>query len=512
MTIDKYTLLLIGGAVALVTGSVIGYLLSLFVTNKKISSARAKAENLLGEAKNKGQELILEAKNKALNILEESKREEQVRHQQLARIETILTKKEEELEFKARELEKGRAQITAKTEDLDRVKGELEKKLYLQIAELEKVAGLSREDAKMALFQKIEEESKEDLYNGLLKFEQSNAEEFDRKAKEILTLAIQRYAGSHIADATTTVVSLPSDEVKGKIIGKEGRNIKTIERLTGVDIIIDDTPETLVVSGFDPVRRQIARLAIEKLIADGRIHPARIEEMVEKARLEINDKIKQAGEAALFEVGVGAVDPKLVYLLGRLAFRSSFGQNVLLHSVEMAHVAGMLAAEIGANVMVSKKAALFHDIGKAVDHEVQGTHVEIGRKLLQKFDIDDKIIKAMEAHHDEYPYTSLESRIIQAADAISAARPGARRDTVEVYLKRLEDLEKIANSFEGVEKSYAIQAGRELRIFVTPTKIDDLSAMKIARDIAKRIESEMKYPGEIKVNVIRETRAIEFAR
>jgi ribonuclease Y len=512
MSLDKNTLLLIAGALALVAGSAIGYLLSLFITNKKISSARNKAESLLIEAKNKGQELILEAKNKSLSILEEAKKEEQVRNQQLVRIESILTKKEEELDNRSKEIEKNKNQLAVKTVDLEKIKVDLEQKLSQQITELEKVSRLSRDAAKEELFKKIEEESKEDLYNGMQKLEQANAEEFDRKAKEILTLAIQRYAGSHIADATTTVVSLPSDEVKGKIIGKEGRNIKTIERLTGVDIIIDDTPETLVISGFDPVRRQVAKLAIDRLIADGRIHPARIEEVIEKARLEINDKIKQAGEAALFEVGVGAIDPKLTYLLGRLAFRTSFGQNVLLHSIEMAHVAGMLAAEIGADVMVTKKAALFHDLGKAVDHEVQGTHVEIGRKLLQKFGIDDKIIKAMEAHHDEYPYTSLESRIIQAADAISAARPGARRDTVEIYLKRLEDLEKIANSFEGVEKSYAIQAGRELRIFVTPTKIDDLSAMKIARDIAKRIESEMKYPGEIKVNVIRETRAIEYAR
>jgi len=300
--------------------------------------------------------------------------------------------------------------------------------------------------------------------------------------------------------------------VKGKIIGKEGRNIKTIERLTGVDIIIDDTPEALVVSGFDPVRRQIAKLAIDKLIADGRIHPAKIEETVEKAHNEINEKIKEAGEAALFEIGAGAVDPKLVYLLGRLAFRTSFGQNVLLHSIEMAHVAGMLAAELGADVAVAKKGALFHDIGKAVDHEVQGTHVEIGRKILQKFGMDAKVILAMEAHHEEYPYATLESRIVQTADAISGARPGARRDTVEIYLKRLEDLERIAGSFEGVEKSYAIQAGRELRIFVTPMKIDDLGAIKLAKDISRKIEEEMKYPGEIKVNVIRETRAIEYAR
>ncbi|MEK7582545.1 MAG: ribonuclease Y, partial [Patescibacteria group bacterium] len=361
-------------------------------------------------------------------------------------------------------------------------------------------------------FKKVEEEYHDDLYQQLKKLDNENREEIDKKAREILTMSIQRYAGSHIADATTTIVNLPSDELKGKIIGKEGRNIKTIERLTGVDVIIDDTPGTLVISGFDPVRRQIAKLALDKLIVDGRIHPTKIEEMVEKAKVEINVKIKEAGEAALFETGVGIVDPKLVYLLGRLAFRTSFGQNVLVHSIEMAHVASMLAAEIGADVQVAKKGALFHDIGKAVDHEVQGTHVEIGRKILQKFNVDERVIRAMESHHEEYPYSTLESRIVQTADAISGARPGARRDSVEIYLKRLEDLERIAGSFDGVEKSYAIQAGRELRIFVMPTKIDDLSAMKLARDIAKKIESEMKYPGEIKVNVIRETRAIEYAR
>ena len=512
MVLDKNTLLIIAGIIAVVAGIAIGYLLSLYLTNKKISSARNKAENMLGEAKNKAQELILEAKDKGLKLLEESKKEEQTRNQQLVRIETMVAKREDDLDNKTKDLEKLKQQLVSKLEDLENVKSELERKNQAQIVELEKITGMRKDEAKAILMKKIEEDSKDDLYQQMRKMEQVNGEELDRKAREILTLAIQRYAGSHIADATTTVVSLPSDEVKGKIIGKEGRNIKTIERLTGVDIIIDDTPETLVISGFDPVRRQVGKLAIEKLIADGRIHPAKIEEMVEKAKAEINEKIRQAGEAALFEVGVGVVDPKLVYLLGRLAFRTSFGQNVLLHSIEMAHVSGMLATELGADIMVSKKGALFHDIGKAVDHEVQGTHVEIGRKLLQKFGMDEKVIRAMESHHEEYPYSSLESRIVQSADAISAARPGARRDTVEIYLKRLEDLEKIAGSFDGVEKSYAIQAGRELRIFVTPTKIDDLSAVKLARDIAKRIESEMKYPGEIKVNVIRETRAIEYAR
>jgi ribonuclease Y len=510
MTIQIYSI--VGGILALLLGLLIGYLLSLFLTNKRISSARARAESLLTEAKSKAQDLLLEAKSNSLKILEEAKREEQERHRQLVRIEEMLSKKESETDTRARELEREKQTLASKVKEIDSLKLELEQKKQKQNEELQKIAGLRKEEAKAVLFKNLEEEYRNELLEKIREFEQSNKEELDQRAKEVLTSSIQRYASSHIADVSTTVVSLPSDEVKGKIIGKEGRNIKTIERLTGVDIIIDDTPEVLVISGFDPVRRQVAKLAIEKLIADGRIHPARIEEMVEKAKGEINEKIKQAGEAALFEVGVGAVDPRLTYLLGRLAFRTSFGQNVLLHSIEMAHIAGMLAAEIGADVMVAKKAALFHDIGKAVDHEVQGTHVEIGRKLLQKFGMDEKIIRAMEAHHEEYPYSSLESRIVQAADAISGARPGARRDTVEIYLKRLEDLERIANSFDGVEKSYAIQAGRELRIFVTPTKIDDLTAVKLARDIAKKIESELKYPGEIKVNVIRETRAIEYAR
>lgn len=416
------------------------------------------------------------------------------------------------MDTRSSELVTERAQLKHQNEEVAVLKTDLDQIRGKQIAELSRVSGLSSEQAKEQMMQKVQEEYKEDLYHHLRKLDGDNREELDKKAREIMTVAIQRYAGSHISDATTTVVNLPSDELKGKIIGKEGRNIKALERLTGVDIIIDDQPGIMVISGFDSVRRQIAKLALEKLIADGRIHPTKIEESVEKARTEINDKIRQAGEAALIECGVGMVDPKLVYLLGRLAFRTSFGQNVLLHSIEMAHVAGMLAAELGADVMVTKKGALFHDIGKAVDHEVQGTHVEIGRKILAKFNIDDKIIKAMEAHHEEYPYSTLESRIVQAADAISAGRPGARRDTVEIYLKRLEDLERIASGFEGVEKSYAIQAGREVRVFVTPSKIDDLAALQLARDIAKKIEVEMKYPGEIRVNVIRETRAVEYAR
>jgi len=485
---------LIAAVSALLPGLIIGYLI------RQIDS------------KSKAQDILLEAKNKALEILEEAKKDEKERNSQLARIENLLTKKENELESRAKELKTEKENLISKAQEVANLKVEFETGRQKQIVELERVASLSKEQAQTELFRKIEEESKDELYKKMLKLEQENKEELNKKAREIVTLAVQRYAASQIADAVSTVVSLPSDELKGKIIGKEGRNIKTIERMTGVDIIIDDTPEALVISGFDPVRRQIAKMALEKLIADGRIHPAKIEEMVEKAKEEINDKIKEAGEAALFETGIGPVDPRLTYLLGRLAFRTSYGQNVLLHSIEMTHIAGMIAAELGADVGIAKRGALFHDIGKAVDHEVQGTHVEIGRKILQKFGMEDRVVKAMEAHHEEYPYATLESRIVQSADSISGSRPGARRDTVEIYIKRLEELERIAGSFEGVEKSYAVQAGRELRIFVTPTTIDDLGALKMAKDIAKKIEEEMKYPGEIKVNVIRETRAIEYAR
>lgn len=503
---------LVVAVLALIIGTLLGYVARQIIASRRISQAESKAQTILAESKSKSQDILLEAKNTALKILEDAKKEEKERNAQLARIENLLTKKENELEEKSKYLDQQKDVLNTKVQEITNTKSELEKTNQKQIQELERISGLDREKAHAELIVKIESEYKDDLYHRIKKLDHENRDELDKKAREILAISVQRYAGSHAADATTTVVSLPSDEVKGKIIGKEGRNIKTIERLTGVDVIIDDTPETLVVSGFDPVRRQIAKLAIDKLIADGRIHPAKIEEMVEKAKNEINEKIKEAGEAALFETGVGPVDPRLTYFLGRLAFRTSFGQNVLLHSIEMTHIAGMLASELGADVSIAKKGALFHDIGKAVDHEVQGSHVEIGRKILQKFGIDDKVVKAMEAHHDEYPYTSIESRIVQTADAISGARPGARRDTVEIYLKRLEDLERIANSFEGVDKSYAVQAGRELRVFVTPTKIDDLGAIKLARDLAMKVEDEMKYPGEIKVNVIRETRAIEYAR
>lgn len=492
---------LIGAVLALFFGGIIGYLVRYF-------SVRRQAANV----EIKSQEIILKAKSHALQILEEAKKDEKLRQEQFLKIESIFSKKERELDEEKRRLSSESENIKSKEKEIFDLKAELASKIELKMLELENLASIKREEAKSLLFKQIEEENKNEIYQKIKRLDSEGNDIVDRRAKEILAAAIQRYAQSQIADITTTAISLPSDEIKGKIIGKEGRNIKTIERLTGVDIIIDETPETLIISGFDPIRRQIARLTIEKLIADGRIHPARIEETVGLAKDELEKKIKEAGENAAFEIRVGPFDPKLTYLLGRLAFRTSFGQNVLQHSIEMAHISGMLAQELKADVAVAKTAALLHDIGKAVDHEIQGTHVEIGRRILEKFGVDKKVITAMESHHEDYPYSSLEARIVQAADAISAARPGARRETVEFYLKRLEDLERIASSFEGVEKSYAVQAGRELRVFVVPTKIDDLGAIKLARDIAKKIENEMNYPGEIRVNVIRETRAIEYAR
>ncbi|MFZ5982554.1 MAG: ribonuclease Y, partial [Patescibacteria group bacterium] len=381
-----------------------------------------------------------------------------------------------------------------------------------ELKRLEKIAGLSKEDAKKILLQLTEESYRDLLAKKIKDLETKNHEELEKKAKDIMTASIQKYAGSHAADVTTSTVSIPSDEVKGRIIGREGRNIKALERLTGIEIIVDDTPEAIVISGFDPVRREIARIALEKLVGDGRIHPTKIEEAVEFAKQEINNKIREAGEAAAYDVGIAGLDPKLVHILGRLRYRTSYGQNALLHSLEVAHLSGALAAELGLDVNLAKKAGLLHDIGKAVDHEVQGTHIEIGIKILQKFNVDKAIISAMKSHHEDYPFETPESMLIAAADAISASRPGARKDTLENYLKRLGELEAVANSFEEVEKTYAIQAGREIRVFVRPDKVDDLGAIKLARSIADKIEQELKYPGEIKVNVIRETRAMEVAR
>ncbi|MEK7120101.1 MAG: ribonuclease Y, partial [Patescibacteria group bacterium] len=453
-----------------------------------------------------------EARNQAVKILEDAKVEEKEKIREIKKIEDRLDRQEVHLSQQQDQLIKKAEEVRRKMDEIEGARQEVQQIKEKEVQLLQKIAELTPEKAKEILFTKVEDMYKSELISRMQKLEQDANKEIDQRAKEMLATVVQRYAGSQVSELSTTVVQIPSDDIKGKIIGREGRNIRTLERYTGAEFLIDDTPETVIISSFDPVRRQVAKLALEKLIADGRIQPARIEEFVEKAKEDINEKIQEAGEEACYDIGVVGLNPKLIYLLGRLHFRTSFGQNVLMHSKEMAHISGMLAAELGANVKVAKMGALFHDIGKAVDHEVQGTHVEIGRKILQKFNIDEEVIKAMQAHHEEYPYETVESIIVQVADRISGARPGARRDTTEIYLKRLEDLEKIAMSFEGVEKSYAVQAGREIRVFVMPEKIDDLQARKLARDVADKIQEEMQYPGEIKINVIRESRSIEYAR
>ncbi len=489
-----------------------GYLLRQSIAAQRKNSIEAKLRKLIEDSRAEAKETILDAKDKAVKILEEAKNEEKSRTIELRKNEDRLIRREEMLDKKTFSLDEKEKDLEEKIGRVKGIKQELEKMKESVFAELERVARLSEAVAKEELFKKIEKEHGEDLTRRVRKLEESGIEELERKAKNILTTIIQRLATSTASEVTTTTVTIPSDDLKGKIIGREGRNIRALERAAGVEIIVDDTPGAIIISGFDPVRRHVAKNALENLISDGRIQPARIEEMVEKARQEIDKQIKAAGETAAFEIGAFDLDPRLLNLVGRLKFRTSYGQNVLMHSIEMSHIAGMLATELGADVNIAKKGALLHDIGKAVDHEVQGTHVEIGRRILEKFGVDKRIIQAMQSHHEEYPYETIESIIVQTADAISASRPGARRDSVENYLKRLQELEAIAASFEGVEKSYAIQAGREIRVFVTPEKISDLEAQKLARDIANRIESELKYPGEIKVHVFRETRIVEYAR
>ena len=500
------------GVLSLLVGVSSGYYVRQVIARKQLNTAEGKASKIVEEAEKKAQEALLEAKSKAVNILEEAKKKESEREKQIVRSEERLDKKELALDKKTEELERGRTLLEKKVEEIREIKKEAEKAREQELQRLEKIAGLSKEEAKNILLQLTEEENKDILAKRIKDLEANGQEELNKKAKDIMTAAIQKYAGSHSADVTTSTVSIPSDEVKGRIIGREGRNIKALERLTGIEIIVDDTPEAIVISGFDPIRRETAKIAIEKLVGDGRIHPTKIEEAVAYAKQEINNKIKEAGEAAAYDVGVAGLDPKLVQILGRLRYRTSYGQNALLHSLEVAHLAGALASELGGDVAVAKKAGLLHDIGKAIDHEVEVTHVEFGIKILEKFNIGKEIIDAMKPHHEDYPFESPESMMIAAADAISASRPGARKDTLENYLKRLGELEDVVNSFEEVEKSYAIQAGREIRVFVRPDKTDDLGAIKLARAIADKIEAELKYPGEVKVNVIRETRATEIAR
>lgn len=493
-------------------GLAIGYFFHMLLSLQKKNSADLKTKQLLLEAKDKAQATTEEAVKKAQQILDGAKQEEKNSLIQTRRMEERILQREESLEKQRLGIEKANIEIKDSVEKLRKKKEEIDDLERQRMADLQKVASMSEEEAKANLLKATEKRYEEDILGRIKKLESLGRDEFEKKARDILVTAIQRLASSTASEVTTTTVPIPSDDLKGKIIGKEGRNIRALERAAGVEIIVDDTPGSIVISGFDPVRRQTARVALENLVSDGRIQPARIEEVVEKARTEVERTIKQKGELAAYEAGIIDLDPRLLTVLGRLYFRTSYGQNVLQHSIEAAHLAGMLASELGADVNVSKKGALLHDIGKAMDHEVQGTHVEIGRRILQKFNIDEKIIKAMQSHHEEHPFETTEAVIVQVADAVSGARPGARRDSLENYLKRLEDLENIAKSFGGIEKVYAIQAGREIRVFVMPEKISDLEAKKMARDIADRIEKDLKYPGEIKVNVIRESRVIEYAR
>ena len=505
-------LTLVKAAIALVAGAAAGYFFRQIIAQQRKDALELKAKQILLDAKENAQKTLDDAKSRAEKISEEAKREQKEQEKELRKIEERLAHKDEILEKKGAELDKETQNLQEKFEKVKVMKEQLEAIETQKREELAKVAGLTEEEAKTKIVEEVEKKHSNDILARIQKIEQFGLETLERKARDILASVIQRVASSTASEVTVTSLTIPSDDIKGKIIGKEGRNIRAFERAAGVELIVDDTPGMIIISSFDPVRRQIAKVALENLILDGRIQPARIEEMVEKAKVEIEKIIKDAGEKAAYEVGILDVDPRLLMLVGRLRFRTSYGQNVLQHSVEMAHISGMLASELKADVGIAKKGALLHDIGKAVDHEIQGTHVEIGRRILQKFNVDIRVIQAMQSHHEEYPYETLESIIVQTADAISASRPGARRDSVENYLKRLEDLEGIANSFPAVEKSYAIQAGREIRIFVTPDKINDLESKKLARDIADRVESELKYPGEIKVNVIRELRAIEYAR
>src|SRR3990167_4741876 len=499
-------------ALAALGGAVLGFVLRWLLVLARKGSIEIEVRQRLLDADVEAQRITEEADTKAKEVVALAEASVADKTEKITRAEERVFKREEALDKKQDELEQEITAVKAKIEDVRAIKERAEALLKERADELAKVAGLTKDEARVQLMAEIEREADEDFMMRAAKLERDGHERLERKACEILTTAIHRLGNSVASDTMATAITIPNDELKGKIIGKEGRNIKAFERATGVEVIIDDTPGSIVLSSYDPLRRAIARMALENLIVDGRIQPAKIEETVEKAKADANKIIKEKAEAAAFEAGVLNLDPKLIMILGRLHFRTSYGQSVLQHSVEMAHIAGMLAEELGANPQVARAGALLHDIGKALDHEVQGTHVEIGRRVLQKFGVSEEVIKAMQAHHEEYPYETIESVIVQTVDAISGARPGARRDTVEHYLKRLGDLEAIALSFEGVEKAYALQAGREIRIFVLPEKVSDLEAKKMARDIAIRIENELKYPGEIKVNVIREARSVEFAR
>jgi ribonuclease Y len=505
-------ILLLVAILALAVGSILGYFARQSIARKQFGTIEERLHKRVSQAQNEANSILSQAKEKASQVLAQTAREEDLRRKELLETERLLLKREHNLDEKLSQFEVKERDFEEKVEKLKKIKESIEDSRQEALKKLEKVAKISAQEAKKELFALAEKEYQKDIQERMKKLEAEGWQKFEKKARELTTLAIQKVAVSQTQEVTTTTVPLPSEDIKGRIIGKEGRNIRTLERLTGVELIVDENPEAVLISSFDPIRRQVAKLALEKLIADGRIQPARIEEQVEKAQSEINSQIKEAGEQAVYDIGLLNLDPKLVQLLGRLRFRTSYSQNVLQHSLEVAYLAESLAQEVGADAKVAKKAGLLHDIGKSIDRQIEGSHVDIGIKILEKFGVEKEVISAMKSHHEEYPYESLEAIIVQASDAISASRPGARRDTLENYLKRLSDLENIAASFSGVEKAYAISAGREIRVFVKPEEIDDWAAKKMARDIAGRIQEELRYPGEIKITLIRESRIVEYAR
>ncbi len=515
---------LAAGLLGAILGSIAGYALRRAIARKNtanaeeraahiLEDARQKQQELLQEAKTTRQNLLLEAKEQALKLSEDARREQERRSAELQETQRRLEKRESLFDQKLMELEEKKTQMDEHARQLEASKQDVRKLVEAQTQKLQEIAGLSKEEAEARLMKAVEDESAEALTSRLRKMEDISEEEVEEKSRKILSLAISRFASSQVVDTTTTMVDLPSDDMKGRIIGKEGRNIKAIELQTGTEIIVDDTPGAITISGFSPIRRQVAKRALEALIKDGRIQPARIEEAVADAKKELANDIRKAGEEALYALGipVSSVDPKLVSILGRLKYRTSYGQNVLQHSLEVAQLSATMAEELGADVFVCKKGGLFHDIGKAVDHDMQGAHPEIGYNIMKKFGFPEEICYQSIAHHEDKPRT-IEGAIVKAADAISGARPGARKQSLEQFIQRMEELEKTATSFEGVEKAYAIQAGREVRVFIQPQKIDDLTAYALAKDIARKIEAELQYPGEIRVTVIRETRVVEYAR